>query len=128
MSKSTNLENNNNTGNFMKLRNQKCGFYGILLWRRIQNLRKLAQLEIPKNRGELYNDVNIAKSNNRKNDENSWNILKSKNLGSREYYHRGYVTKLKCIRKLNKWQKKFKKKIIFPHRNWKCSYKYYKIK
>ena len=27
----------------------------------MQNFRKLAQLEIPKNRGELYNDVNIAK-------------------------------------------------------------------
>ena len=30
----------------------------------MQNLRKLAQLEIPKNRGELYNNVNIAKSKN----------------------------------------------------------------
>ena len=30
----------------------------------MQNFRKLAQLEIPKNRGELYNNVNIAESKN----------------------------------------------------------------
>ena len=35
----------------------------------MQNCRKLAQLEIPKNRGELYNNVNIAKSKN-------WNSVK----------------------------------------------------
>ena len=28
----------------------------------MQNVKKLAQLEIPKSRGELYNDENIAKS------------------------------------------------------------------
>jgi len=31
--------------------------------------RKLAQLEMPKNRGELYNDVNIAKSKNWKTEK-----------------------------------------------------------
>ena len=30
----------------------------------MQNFRKLAELKIPKNRGELYNNVNIAKSKN----------------------------------------------------------------
>ena len=37
----------------------------------MQNFSKLAQLEIPKNRGELYNDVNISKSKKWKNNENS---------------------------------------------------------
>ena len=41
----------------------------MLLWRRMQNFRKLAQLEILKNRGELYNDVNIAKSKNWKTEK-----------------------------------------------------------
>ena len=35
----------------------------------MQNLGKLAQLEIPKNRGELYNDVNIAKLKNWKTEK-----------------------------------------------------------
>ena len=34
----------------------------MLLGRCIQNFRKLAQLEKPKNRGELNNDVNVVKS------------------------------------------------------------------
>ena len=41
----------------------------MLSWRRMQNFRKLAQLEIPKNLGELYNDVNIAKSKNWKTEK-----------------------------------------------------------
>ena len=38
----------------------------MLLGRRMQNFQKLAQLEIPKNREELYNDMNISKSKTRK--------------------------------------------------------------
>ena len=41
----------------------------MLIGSRMQNFRKLAQLEIPKNQGELYNDVHIAKSKNWKNGE-----------------------------------------------------------
>ena len=50
----------------------------MLLKRRMKNFRKLAQLEIPKNRGELLNDVNIAKSKNWKNGKNSRNFSKLK--------------------------------------------------
>ena len=35
----------------------------------MQNFRDLAQLKIPKNRGELYNIVNIAKSKNGKTEK-----------------------------------------------------------
>ena len=41
----------------------------MLLERHMQNFRNLAQLEILKNRGELYNDVNIAKSKNWKTEK-----------------------------------------------------------
>ena len=39
---------------------------------------KVAQLEIPKNRGELHNNANIAKSKKLKNGENSRNLSKLK--------------------------------------------------
>ena len=42
------------------------------------NFRKVAQLEIPKNRGELHNNANIAKSKKLKNGENSRNLSKFK--------------------------------------------------
>ena len=38
----------------------------MLLERHMQNFKKLAQLEIPKNRRELYNDGIISKSKIRK--------------------------------------------------------------
>ena len=41
----------------------------MLSWRRMNNFRKLAQLEIPKNWGELYNELNIAKSKNWKTEK-----------------------------------------------------------
>ena len=46
----------------------------MLSRRRIQNIRKLAPLAVPKNRGDLYNDVNIDKSKNWKNGENIENF------------------------------------------------------
>ena len=52
----------------------------MLLGRRIQNLRKLAQFEIPKNRWKLYNNVNIAMAKNGKNGEYSGNFSKFKKL------------------------------------------------
>ena len=51
----------------------------MLLERRMQNFRKLAQLEIPKNRGEPYNDVNIAKSKNWKTEKIQEILRNSKN-------------------------------------------------
>ena len=70
MSKSEHWNNGENKGNLRKSKNKKCGFLRMLLGRRKQNIRMFAQLEMPKNRGELYNDVNISKSKNWKNDEN----------------------------------------------------------
>ena len=49
---------------FLNSEKRKITFWGMLLERRMQNFRKLAQSEIPKNRGKLYNNVNIAKSKN----------------------------------------------------------------
>ena len=48
----------------------------MLLGMRIQKFRKLAQLKIPKNRGELYDDGNISKSKNWKNGKNIGNFTK----------------------------------------------------
>ena len=57
----------------------------------MQNFRKLAELKIPKNRGELYNNVNIAKSKNWKSVEirEIFRNSKKKNYGSREGYYEG---------------------------------------
>ena len=62
------FEYSENTRIFSKFKNlgsSKCYYEGAC---RIY-LRKLAQLEIPKNRGELYNGVKIAKSKNWKTDK-----------------------------------------------------------
>ena len=54
----------------------------------MQNFRKLAELKIPKNRGELYNNVNIAKSKNWKSVEirEIFRNSKKQKYGSREGY------------------------------------------
>ena len=48
-SKSKNWKNGENTRNFSKIKNKKFEIQGMSLGRGIQNFRKLAQLEIPKN-------------------------------------------------------------------------------
>ena len=52
----------------------------MLLERYMQNFKKLAQLEIPKNRRELYNDVIISKFTNPENRENTGNIFGEKKI------------------------------------------------
>ena len=63
--------------------------------RRMKNLGKLAQLEMPKNRGELYKDVNIAQL--KKNwktakilinfSKQKMKILKAKKYGIKGLFH-----------------------------------------
>ena len=61
IAQSKNLKNGENSGNISKVLNlKKLGSRECYR----ENFSKLAQLEIPKNRAELYNDVNIAKSKN----------------------------------------------------------------
>ena len=57
----------------------------------MQNFRRLAQLEIPKNRGELYNDVNIVKLKNWETEkiQEIFQNSKKKKKSSRECYYEG---------------------------------------
>ena len=51
----------------------------------MQDFRKLAQLEIPKNKGEKHNDVNIVKYKNWKNGKNERNFSKVGYLSVEQY-------------------------------------------
>ena len=46
---------------FGNRKNKKIEFYRMLIGNRMQNFRKVAQFEMPKNLGELIHDVNISK-------------------------------------------------------------------
>ena len=91
IAKSKNLKNGENSWNFSKFKKTKTSVLGNGIMKHMQNFRRLAQLEIPKNRRELQNEVNIAKSKNFKNGENSRNFSKFKKqkIGSREWYYEG---------------------------------------
>ena len=70
ISKSKNRKNGENTGNISKIEKSKIGFLGNVIRKVLAKFQKASTLEIPKNWGELNNDVNITKSENWKNSEN----------------------------------------------------------
>ena len=80
MSKSKNWKNGANERKFSKMEKQKLGLWRMLIGSCMQNFRKVAQLEIPKNRGELCMTY-ISKSKNWKNDENIGNFPKNQKFG-----------------------------------------------
>ena len=66
MSKFKNRENGENTGNFTKLKKQKYWVLGNVIMKAHVKSQEDNSIENIQNSGELYNDVNIAKSKNRK--------------------------------------------------------------